>query len=242
MTRRIYAALLVLVATVATALSAPPDAPKTIQVEPGEITEVSVKVPTGAEIGFSLVGKAAFREVKSDDPTVRVYWFHTTKQGTYTVVWWTKGETTSVRTVLQVGAPAPAPAPPAPGPTPAPAPTPSADAPIPGPGFRVLVVYDPLKLTTLTEAQKGAIFAQDVRDYLNKTCPIGPDGTKAEWRMWPSNVDTSQESKLWQDAYKRPRTGDFWVIVSNGKTGFEGVLPQTKDDMLALLKKYGDAK
>jgi hypothetical protein len=93
---------------------------------------------------------------------------------------------------------------------------------------------------TLTTEQQGAIYGKDVRDYLRAVCPKGEDGVTAEWRMWPVDVDASGESKLWRDALARPRKSLPWIVVSNGKTGFEGPLPGNAAEMLALLKKYGD--
>lgn len=136
-------------------------------------------------------------------------------------------------TIGKAPQPPPGPVPPTP-----PDPTPGT-APIPAAGLHVLVIYDAQKLSTLTATQQGAIYAKSVRDYLRATCPKGPDGVTAEWRMWPSDVDATGESQLWQDAFKRPRTSLPWVIVSNGTTGYEGPLPGSAEDMLALLKQYG---
>jgi hypothetical protein len=67
---------------------------------------------------------------------------------------------------------------------------------------------------------------------------VGADGKTREWRIWDKDVDPSQESAVWQAAMKRPRASVPWLLVSNGKTGYEGPLPGTADDLLALLKKY----
>ena len=147
--------------------------------------------------------------------------------------------------VLTVGgctAPQPPPTPtPTPEPTPVDPPKPVPDAPIAAPGLHVLVIYDAAKLSTLTAEQQGAIYGKDVRDYLRATCPKGPDGVTAEWRMWPSDVDAAGESQLWQDAMKRPRATLPWVIVSSpGKGGYEGPLPASAAAMLKLLKTYGE--
>jgi hypothetical protein len=119
-------------------------------------------------------------------------------------------------------------------------PTPDVPAPIPAAGLHVLVVYDALQLTKMTATQQGAIYAKDVRDYLRATCPKGDDGETPEVRMWSQDTDATGESKLWRDAFARPRKSVPWVIVSNGKTGFEGPLPGSAADMLKLLKTYGD--
>lgn len=180
-------------------------------------------------------------------------WYVTGKPGTYTIraavlkVDFEKKthqfKIISVPLTIQ-GAPAPVPpkppTPTPPGPTPpTPTPDPVDPAPIPVVGFRVLVVYDGPTLTKLPASQQAAIFAADVRAYLNDKCAVGADGKTREWRMWPADTDVSQAEDVWQFAMKRQRASLPWIIVSNGKTGFEGKLPGSKDELLALLKKYG---
>lgn len=147
-----------------------------------------------------------------------------------------KGEdVTELRDAVTLTGAAPVPPP---GPAP-PAPKPVDPPPIPGAGLRVLVVYESGDLSKYPPGQQGAIYARSVRDYLNATCPAGPDGTTREWRMWDKDVDASGESKLWRDVLARPRTRTPWVCISNGTTGFEGPLPASADEFLTLLKKYG---
>ena len=132
---------------------------------------------------------------------------------------------------------APPPGPNPPGPTPpGPGPDPFNPPPIPGDGLRVLIVYE--SGDTLPVGQHSILYGKTVRDYLNATCPVGPDGKTREWRIYDKDVDTTGESKLWQDALKRPHPSIPWIVISNGKTGFEGPLPATVDATLELLKKY----
>lgn len=120
------AALALLLGWSAALGAAPPDAPASLSAAAGDIVEVVVKVPAKAEIGYRLVGgKALFRELKTDSPNERVFWFNSKTDGTYAIVWWTKGETQSSETVVTVGA--------APGPAPKPKPKPDPDPPKPDP-------------------------------------------------------------------------------------------------------------
>ena len=64
-------------------------------------------------------------------------------------------------------------------------------------------------------------------------------GKGGDGRFFDQSVDNSNDAKIWQDAMKRPRSGLPWIVVSNGTTGYEGPLPLTEADTLALLKKYG---
>jgi hypothetical protein len=127
---------------------------------------------------------------------------------------------------------------PGPGPNPPNPPGPS-PAPIPGDGLRVLVVYETADLKKLPIDQLNVLYSTPVRAYLDSHCVKGPDGKTAEWRVWDQNVPTANESKVWQDAMKRPRTSLPWLVVSNGKEGFEGPLPPNTDAMLRTLQTYG---
>lgn len=129
----------------------------------------------------------------------------------------------------------------APEPTPAPTPTPEPpkDIPFPGDGLRVLFLYEADKLSTYSASMLDVLNSQEIRDYLNVKAAVGPDGKTREFRFWKYDVNASQAPKMWQDALKRTRTGLPWLIVSNGKSAYEGPLPATVEEALTLLKKYG---
>lgn len=199
-------------------------------------------------------------------------------KGRYEVVAWNaKGDVASDLAVCTVVIGSVPPVPPDPGPTPVPPtpvpPTPN-PAPIPVDGFRTLIIYESAELGKMPATQNSILYTKEVRDYLNSKTVKGADGKTGEWRIWDKDVDTSNESKLWQDAMKRARTltvkdvavdkyevwsptglvATFqrreeavalatktvpWLIVSTGKDGWEGPLPLTVTETLAILKKYG---
>ena len=140
---------------------------------------------------------------------------------------------------------------PLPGPGPAPGPTPPGPvppAPIPVAGLHVLIIYESAEKGPEGKVKRGMppeqqaiLTAAEVLGYLNAKCPKGPDGRTAEWRVWDWDVPTGAESKLWQDAMARKPTKDKlpWIIVSDGKSGFEGPLPRNIADMMVLLRKWG---
>lgn len=128
----------------------------------------------------------------------------------------------------------PTPAPPVPpGPQPDPTPTP---APIPVDGLRVLIVYETSQMSALSDAQRAILQGKRFRDFVETACV--KVGKEPERRFWDKDVNTTNESKLWQDAMKRSRQSIPWIVVSNGKTGFEGPLPATVDETIALISKY----
>ena len=113
--------------------------------------------------------------------------------------------------------------------------------PIPGPGLKVLLTYESGVL--MPGAQIAILNGKTVRDYLEAKSPVGPDGKTKEYRIYDKDTDTSGESKLWQDAMKRPRTQVLWCIISDGKSkanSYEGPLPASVDEFMKLLRKAGE--
>jgi hypothetical protein len=152
-----------------------------------------------------------------------------------------EGQTTIV--VGDVPGPAPEPGP---TPTPIPPPTPT-DVPFSGItpiGLRVMIVEESALRGKLLAGQISIIQGKRVRDYLDSKCPPGPDGKQREYWILDQNDDVSGLAQHWQDAMKRAKDKSGgklpWLLVGNGKEGHEGELPRTVDEMLALLKKYGE--
>lgn len=144
----------------------------------------------------------------------------------------------TARATVTITGKAPQPGPtPDPGPTPGPAPDPS-PAPIPAEGLRVLVVYEAGEDAKLSKGQLATIYGKAFRTLMDQKCVTGADGKTREWRIYDKDTDTGGEAKHWQDAMKRPRTQVPWLVISNGKTGYEGPLPEGAAETLALINKY----
>jgi hypothetical protein len=124
-------------------------------------------------------------------------------------------------------APGPGPGPGPPGPHPAP--------PIAEPGYRVLIVVHDRKDPGLTREQSAAVHSADVRKFLTDTC-VKDSGGNAEWRLWDEATDPSADSKPLQDMMKLARASTPWLIVGNGKTGYQGPLPANADELMKILK------
>ena len=126
-----------------------------------------------------------------------------------------------------------APTPPTP-PTP-PAPTP----PAPVKGLRVLIVYDSSALSAMPPAQRTILTARSVHDWLDARCAVGPDGKTHEWRVWDKDTDPRGEAAVWGQWLARPHAAVPWVVIG-GDSGvaYEGPLPGTVADTLALFGKY----
>ncbi len=150
-------------------------------------------------------------------------------------------------TAVMVGAPAPIPIPPGPGPGPDP---PLPDPPDPFTGekagagaFRCLIVYDSSTLKTLPIPQRDILYstvAGGVRDYAALHAIKGTGGP--DFRVWPTDQDPTNEAAVWQRVMKRERKSLPWLVVGNGRTGWEGPLPATPDATITKLKLYAEVK
>lgn len=159
----------------------------------------------------------------------------------YTVRGFIEGKAEETRTVTISGGLVPVP----PGPIPPdpPGPNPPEPAPMPSDGFRVLFVYETNPTSPeaiLPKEQQAALFSPAVAAYLDAKCPKGLNGTP-EWRRYDQHQDVSKDGKVWQEAMKLPRNVIPWVVISDGKQGYSGPLPENEAALLALLKRYGGA-
>lgn len=125
--------------------------------------------------------------------------------------------------------------PPSPNPPPGPIPTP---APIPLSGLRVLILEETGERQSLPPSQSAILTSTEIRSLLNTKCAKGRDGSP-EFRLFDVDADLSPQDKHWQEAAKLPRQSLPWLVISDGKQGYQGPLPPTVADMSALLAKFG---
>ena len=221
------------------AQAVPPKVPVALKLKVGDITSVEIQSEPGKETAWAAAfppesvyldeGKPARKD------TVRLI-VSPKVRGTYRVILWTVGERDYSTLIIDVNGDGPNP----PGPTPPIPPDPTPDTiPIPLDGFRVLIVYEQKDLAKLPKEQVSILTSQTIRQYFNLKCVKGADGKTPESRIWDKDTDVSADSEHWRKALARPRTGLPWILISTGKTGYEGPLPANVDDTLKLLKKYG---
>ncbi len=124
------------------------------------------------------------------------------------------------------------PTPPGPGPTPpGPIPPPTPPNPLPSDKLRVLFLFKSEE--SLTPAQDAVL-----RSTLVDSAITTGGG---DWRKFQTTMDISGVAGLdqwYKDAIKRPQTGSPSVIISSPKGFYEGVLPATGADTIALINKY----
>lgn len=139
---------------------------------------------------------------------------------------------------IPIPAPTPLPVPPTPvPPTPVPPkPDPTPPAPIPMAGFRVLIVYDG---DNYTAGQDGIITGKAVRDYLQSKCVAGDDGKTKAFAIIRSDANVTNAPKWIADTVQRHPGQKSYMVVSDGKTGYDGPLPADANAALAILRKVG---
>lgn len=118
--------------------------------------------------------------------------------------------------------------------------TPDTPPPIDGPGLRMMIVYETGNLPLYPSAQRSAMFSQKVRDYLRPKLYKDDNTYPALWTVDkdspPLRVPDWVKTTL--DKYKGQTLP--YLIVSNGKTGYTGPVPENTDKLLELLKKYAE--
>lgn len=191
-------------------------------------------VPAGAVLFYDV-----FPEEKADVQHCGDMVVFTGPPGEYTVklraVWQTQdkvlqGAETQWKGSIGKGIDPKPPDPKPPDPRP-PDPIPPSPVPIPVEGLHVLIVYDDQAMTTLPQSQIDVLYSTELRAYLRSK--------GNNFRVWKKNTNPTGDTKVWQDAFARPRKSLPWIVVSNGKTGYEGPLPATVAEALALVKQYG---
>jgi len=139
------------------------------------------------------------------------------------------------KTAIAVVGPRPPPTPDDDDPKP---PAPDQEPPIDGDGLRVLIVYESSELNQLTADQRDIFYGQTVRKYLTENC-VQQD-RYSEWRILDQDTSFVDAGSRWVKALARPRTSLPWILISNGKTGYEGPLPATASETIELIKRYKD--
>lgn len=115
---------------------------------------------------------------------------------------------------------------------------PSSEVPIDRMGLHVVIVVESAALAEMPEAQRQILFGMRTRLWLNDNCAKGEDG-QPTWRVLDPDTEFPEGcDAVWCKALARDRTELPWVVVSNGKSGFEGPLPTNINDFLKLVEQY----
>lgn len=128
---------------------------------------------------------------------------------------------------------------PDPGPTPGPdPPTPDNPSPFPEEGFRVLVLFESADKANYPRSQLAIIEGKTARDYLESHCVTEADGKTKAYRIWDKDTPTDADLPVWKNAMQRRPQSIPWVMIGNGKTGYEGPLPETVEEFVAKCEEF----
>jgi len=113
--------------------------------------------------------------------------------------------------------------------------------PITEPGNRVLIVYESEEKSEYPQEQSLILNSGVIAEYLDEHC-IKVDG-HPEYRIWDKDVQLENSDgplvdQVWIDAMGIPRKSLPWLIVTNGKTGYNEVLPLTEAETLAIFREH----
>ena len=102
--------------------------------------------------------------------------------------------------------------------------------PIDAAGYNVLIVEETADRGQLTEDQVAILTSVQLRTWV--------DQQPGTLMIVDDDAPIDQLAKPWQEAMRRPRAALPWLIVSNGKTGWEGPLPADVAATQAVLEAY----
>lgn len=115
----------------------------------------------------------------------------------------------------------------APRPEPGPGPSPQ-PSPFVAETLHVLIVRES---ENVTPQQQAILDAGAWQDYVRSR--------QGRYLIHDPDSPTDRLDATWRDALSRPHGPLPWIVVSNGRSGTEGPLPNSLDGLLDLLKRFG---
>lgn len=137
---------------------------------------------------------------------------------------------------VTIGKPAPDPDP-DPDPDPKP-PEPTPDLPIAGQGLRVMIVYEQDEAAKYPLTQSSQFTSLVLRQFLNEVCAKDSKGNSENRVLDQDAIDVPGTSTVWSAALKRKRDSLPWIVIANGKAGYEGPLPLTMQETRTLIERF----
>lgn len=200
-----------------------------------------VEVAVGSVVKVKATGSANVQWTWRESPGLDVdkhgstLYVSAEKDGTYWVFAYTSadGKIGDIAACMIVAGKGPQPPP---GPTPEPKPPAPTDWPTTAPGLRVLIVFEEMERHKLAPSQRAIIDGAPIRDWLDTKCV--QDGTVKAWRIFDQNQGVQGAEKHWQEMMGRKRNSVPWVVICNHpKAWYEGVLPNSVDELKAQVQK-----
>lgn len=226
------------------ALGAPPDVPKEIKAKAGQVVFITLK--SDAQVGYHApFGSdiATFEEVVTNAKEERKFLFQApadAPDGAYPITFWTAGETRGVSTVIVVTALGPGPAPPGPPQPPTPPVKPEPPKP-PAPDK-----ITPVQLVVVVVEETGDAAAGRGAFFRDKPLTDRLQAKGHKWAAFDKDVIDNTTGKPPEDKayYLKLAAGKgfpqvFLVEAKTGVVRYQGDMPGTPAELLALIQKYG---
>ena len=103
--------------------------------------------------------------------------------------------------------------------------------PIDAEGLHVLIIEETADRNNLPVSQAAVLQSIQLRSYVQEK--------NGNYRQLDDDSNMELAAQKWKDAMLLPRDSLPWLIVSN-KGGYTGPLPETLEETMAILKKWGE--
>lgn len=236
--------------TAAFLTAAPPEVPKNLKVQPGQLIKITVKGDAKLGKAYNFTDDEAFFEALISPPKEQRFVFQAPQalpdekgkliyrgKAQYVISWWTVGEDVGTTTTIEIVGAVPTPPP---GPNP-PGPQPPGPPPIPvAKGNRVIFVYETAAELPLWMQQ--ATFGQAVRNYLDAKTTKHAASNQMGYRRYDPDIKIDNErdpdmKALWLAA--RPLVTKIPCVMIAVDGNVEIVdFPNGEEAALAKFKEY----
>lgn len=101
----------------------------------------------------------------------------------------------------------------------------------------VLIMEETAERSFLPESQLQILNSTELREWAESGCDKDEDGI--QFRVVDKDIDTQFMSALWRERIEAAKSKPMpYMAVSNGKSGAEGDLPLSVDEVKSVLKRY----
>lgn len=111
------------------------------------------------------------------------------------------------------------------------------DPDVPVGKIQVVIIEDPQQRNNIPASQLASMDSRLVRDYARSHCQV-TEGTP-DFRVLSLRQDVSNQPSWIQEAFKVQRTALPSIVILSGSKIISGPLPNTVEETLTLLQKYG---
>lgn len=102
----------------------------------------------------------------------------------------------------------------------------------------VLIVEETAERSLLPASQLEILGSIELRKFLAERCDVGADG-EPQFRILDKDADVSFMAPVWKERFERSKSMPLPnIAISTGRSGAEGDLPLTVDEVKAIVSRY----